>query len=194
MELALLAVASYLYGAIPFAYLAIRASTGKSILDEGTGNVGVINSYRVGGVTAVVATLLGEFSKALVALTLAELIFPHELPPKLVLAFAAFLGTNFSVYLRGRGGRGTTLFMVGAALLSPLSFLLMLILCGVFFGLSRRAVWLKSLWFWFISPVFLLVERDWALAIFGLLVTLVIFLHGLRSEDDLVHHGYVTRK
>ena len=191
MELALLAMASYLYGAVPFAYFAIRASTGKSILDEGSGNVGVINAYSVGGLSGVVITLLGEFSKALVALTLAGLAFPNQLSARLVAAFAAFLGTNYSVYLRGRGGRGTTLFMACTALLSPVSFVLMLIICGVLFGLSRRLLRLKSLWFWFIPLVFLVVEREWAFAVFGLLVALVIFIHGLSSEDDLIHHGYV---
>ena len=191
MELALLAIASYLYGAVPFADFAVRASTGQSILDEGSGNVGVINAYSIGGLKAVVITLLGEFSKALVALALAGLAFPNQLSARLVAALAAFLGTNYSVYLRGRGGRGTTLFMACTALLSPVSFVLMLVICGLLFGLSRRVLRLKSLWSWFIPLVFLLVEREWTFAVFGLLVALVIFIHGRSSEDDLIHHGYV---
>lgn len=194
MRLALLAIASHLYGAVPFADLAIRASKGRSITEEGTGNVGVINSFRVGGVVAVVITLLGEFSKVLVALALADLFFPHQLAPKLVLVFAAFLGTNFPIYLRGRGGRGTTLLMSSTALLSPVSFVVLLALSGVFFGLSRVAIWLKSLWFWFMTPVILIVERDWAFALFALLATLVTFIHGLRSRDDLIFHGYVRER
>jgi hypothetical protein len=81
--------------------------------------------------------------------------------------------------------------MACTALLSPVSFVLMLIICGVLFGLSRRLLRLKSLWFWFIPLVFLVVEREWAFAVFGLLVAVVIFIHGLSSEDDLIHHGYV---
>jgi len=191
VRLALLALISYLYGAIPYAYLAIRASKGKSLTREGSGNVGVINSFRVGGLVAVLITLLGEFSKGLVALALAAILFPGQLAPGLVSVFFAFLGTNFSIYLRGRGGRGTTLLMWSTALLSPLSFVIMLALCGLFFGLARIAVWLKSLWYWFLAPVFFLVEKDWAFALFGLSATLVIFLNSLRSRDDLVYHGYV---
>ncbi|MDH4208971.1 MAG: glycerol-3-phosphate acyltransferase [Anaerolineae bacterium] len=194
MRLALLALVSYLYGAIPYAYLAIRASKGKSLTQEGSGNVGVINSFRVGGLVAVVITLLGEFSKGLVALALGAIFFPGQLTPRLLSVFLAFLGTNFSIYLRGRGGRGTTLLMWSTALLSPLSFVIMLVLCGLFFGLSRIALWFKGLWFWFLAPVLLLVERDWTFALFGLLTTLIVFLNGRRSRDDLVYHGYVKER
>jgi glycerol-3-phosphate acyltransferase PlsY len=194
LRLAILALVSYLYGAIPYAYLAIRVSKGKSLTQEGSGNVGVINSFRVGGLVAVVITLLGEFSKGLVALALAAILFPGQLTPSLLSVFSAFLGTNFSIYLRGRGGRGTTLLMWSTALLSPPSFVIMLALCGLFFGLARIAVWLKSLWFWFLAPVLLLVERDWTFALFGLSATLVAFFNGLRSRDDLVYHGYVKER
>ena len=64
MKIVLLSIASYLYGAIPFAYLATRLLTGKKLTEEGTGNIGVTNAYKIGGTGAIIITLMGEISKA----------------------------------------------------------------------------------------------------------------------------------
>lgn len=192
--LAGVAVVTYLYGSIPFAYLAVYLLNRKVITREGTGNVGVVNAYGAGGAWAVMATLAGEISKSLVAFALGEFLFPHQVYAKLVLVLAAFVGTNFSVFLRGRGGRGSTMLMWSLFWLSLPAFFILIALILLFFGLSRVDVRLKSLWYWCIAPVLWLVTRDWAFALFGLLVTATIFLKGRHSQDDLVHYGYAGRE
>jgi glycerol-3-phosphate acyltransferase PlsY len=189
-----LVVAAYLYGSIPFAYLATYMLRGKAITREGTGNVGVINTFRVGGNWAVAITLAGEISKSLVALGLAEFFYPEYVYVKLLLVLAAFVGTNFSIFLRGRGGRGSTMLMWSLALLSLPAFLILIGLMLLFFGLSRFAVRLKSLWSWFMPVVFWLVTGDWGFVLFGLVVTVVIIINGRRRQDDLVYYGYVGRE
>jgi glycerol-3-phosphate acyltransferase PlsY len=192
--LVLLAAITYLYGAIPFAYLATYLFGRKNLAKEGTGNIGVINAFRTGGVPAVVLTLLGEFSKALVAVGLAEFLFPGWDTAKLLAVFAAFVGTNFSVFMRGRGGRGSTMLLWSIALVSLYSFLILGALTGVCFALGRVHLSLKSLWFWAIGPVLYLVERQPAYLIFGVLVTAIIYLKGRYSIDDFVHYGYLREK
>jgi glycerol-3-phosphate acyltransferase PlsY len=191
LGLVLVALAAYTYGSIPFAYLAAYLTKRKTITEEGTGNVGVINAYRAGGTAAVVLTLLGDFSKILVSLGLSELLYPGQVYVKLLAVLAAFVGTNFSVFLRGRGGRGSTLLFWSLALLSLWSCLVMLAILGVCFLLARVDVRIKSLWFWFLPAVLFLVERDWVFLVFGILIVVVIFVNGRRSLDDLLYFGYV---
>jgi glycerol-3-phosphate acyltransferase PlsY len=192
--LVLLAVVAYLYGSIPFAYLATYLTRRKTLTEEGTGNVGIINAFHTGGVLAVVLTLLGDLSKVLAAVGLAELLFPGQDYVKLLGILAAFVGTNFSIFLRGRGGRGSTMLMWSIAVVSLWSCLVMCAIMGLCFLLARVDVRLKSLWIWFLPAVLFLVERDWAFLIFGILVVMVIYVKGRRSLDDLVYFGYAQTK
>ena len=192
--LVLLAVVAYLYGSIPFAYLATYLMRRKTLTEEGTGNVGIINAYRAGGVPAVILTLLGDLSKVLVSVGLAELLFPGQDYVKLLGILAAFVGTNFSIFLRGRGGRGSTMLMWSIALVSLWSCLVMCVIMGLCFLLARVDLRLKSLWIWFLPAVLFLVERDWGFLTFGILVVVIIYVKGRRSLDDLVYFGYVQDK
>ncbi len=192
--LALVALCAYIYGSLPFAYLATYLVARRSLTQEGTGNVGVINAFRTGGVPAVALTLLGEFSKPPLCVGLAQLIFPGQDAVKLLAVFAAFVGTNFSLFLRGRGGRGSTMLMWSIALISFYSFLILGAITGLCFLLARIDVRLKSLWFWAIPAVLYLVEREPAFLAFGILVVVVIYLKGRGSQDDLVYYGYVRKK
>jgi glycerol-3-phosphate acyltransferase PlsY len=191
IALAFFALFAYLYGAVPFAYMATYLFRRKKITEAGTRNVGVINAFRTGGVAAVILTILGEVSKSLFCVGLAELLFPGQDYAKLLAVFAAFVGTNFSIFLRGGGGRGSTMLMWSIALISFPSFLALAVIICLCTLMARVNVRLKSLWFWFLPAVLYLVERDWAFLLFGVFVAAVIFFKGRHSQDDLLHYGYV---
>jgi glycerol-3-phosphate acyltransferase PlsY len=145
-------------------------------------------------VFAVVITLLGDFSKVFVSLGLAEFLFPGQDYVKLLTIFAAFVGTNFSVFLRGRGGRGSTMLMWSLAFVSLWSCLIVCAIMGLCFLLARLDMRLKSMWIWFFPVVLFLVERDWAFLTFGVLVLIVIYTNGRRSKDDLIYFGHTLKK
>jgi glycerol-3-phosphate acyltransferase PlsY len=184
----MLSFTTYLYGAIPFGYLVVRLFKGKDLTKEGTGNVGVINAWRAGGASGVLLTLLAEISKAFVAVGLAQHFFPEELYAKAVLILAAFVGTNWSVFLRWRGGRGTTMLIWSMGLLSLPVLLILIAIAALCAFLSRRRAGLRTLWSWFIPIVILLVERDWILGLFGFVVSILIFLKGRYSAHDAVYY------
>ena len=192
--LVLLAAAAYLYGSIPFAYLATYLLKRKSLTQAGTGNVGVTNAWHVGGLGAVLITLLGEASKAFVVLGLAGYFYPGQIYVKLLLVVVAFVGTNFSVFLHWRGGRGTTMLIWSIGLLSPLSLLVLIGIAALCFFLARRYPRCRPLWSWFIPVVILLVEQHLGFALFGLLVSLLIFLKSRVSQPDTVYYGYVPEE
>lgn len=191
LGLIFLTLIAYLYGSIPFAYLATYLFARQRLTQVGTGNAGVVSSFRTGGVPAVVLTLVGEISKAPVSVGLAALLYPGQETVKLLSILAAFVGTNFSLFLKGRGGRGSTMLMWSIALVSFPSFLILGAITGLCFLLARVDVRLKSLWYWTIPAVLYAVEESLVYLVFGLLVTALIYFKSQRSQDDFVYYGYV---
>jgi glycerol-3-phosphate acyltransferase PlsY len=189
MNIVLLAVASYLYGAIPFAYLATRLITGKKLTEEGTGNIGVTNAYKVGGFAVVIITLLGEISKAAVPIYAARAVCGNNLLVMLLCAFCALIGTSFSVFLRGRGGRGSTAGLWIVLILSPLSGIILLAVAGILAVLTRANLMIKKLLLLCIPSVIYLVERDSVFTAFGVLTSLLFLLTGCIRKDDYAYYN-----
>lgn len=99
-----LAVASYLLGSIPFALLVGKLWAGIDIRHGGSGNVGATNLFRLAGKGPGLVGFLLDFAKGLVpALVAARMGGPTA---GLLIGLAAVAGHNWSVYLRGRGGKG----------------------------------------------------------------------------------------
>jgi glycerol-3-phosphate acyltransferase PlsY len=181
----------YLYGAVPFAYVALFLLKRRDITKLGTGNVSVINAYHAGGILATLVTVAGEISKSLVAVRLAEAAAPGELNCKLWFVLVALVGANYSLFLRGRGGKGSTMLFWSLAQLSFPAFLVMLAVCCLSLMLARKGLKVKGLWPWWLPGVLLVVEQDWRYAVFGCLVLVLVRLKAMNSEDDYRSYGYV---
>lgn len=189
MKIVLLAVASYFYGAIPFAYLATRLLTGKKLTEEGTGNIGVTNAYKVGGIVVIIITLLGEISKAVLPIYAARTVCGNNLFVMLLCAFCALVGTSFSVFLRGRGGRGSTAALWIILILSPLSGVILLAIAGILAVLARAHIMIKKLLLICIPIVIHVVERDPVFTAFGVLTSLLFLLTGYIRKDDYAYYN-----
>ena len=133
-ELALLVLA-FLLGGIPFGLLISRYFLGIDIRSQGSGNIGMTNVMRVGGKTPGILTFVLDFAKGTVAVLLAEALLSPELEGVdrdfwiSLVAVVAVCGHVFSIFLKGKGGKGvSTLFGVLAALHLPT-------------GLAAAAVW-----------------------------------------------------
>jgi acyl phosphate:glycerol-3-phosphate acyltransferase len=189
MRILLLAVLSYLYGAIPFAYLATRLLTGKKLTEQGTGNIGVTNAYKVGGFAAVIITIAGEISKAGLPIFAARAVLGDDLFCMLLAAFSALVGTSFSVFLRGKGGRGSTTGLWIILILSPLSGVILLAIAGILAVLARAHIMLKKLLLICIPAVIYLVERDPVFTAFGILASLLFLLTGCLRKDDYAYYN-----
>jgi glycerol-3-phosphate acyltransferase PlsY len=105
MTAILYALGAYLLGSIPFAILVSRAMGLADPRSYGSGNIGATNVLRSGNRRAAFLTLLGDAAKGWVAVLLAHLLgAPVEIVA--LVAFFAFLGHVFPVWLRFRGGKG----------------------------------------------------------------------------------------
>src|SRR5262249_45999901 len=125
LSFALVAVAAYLAGAVPFGYLVPRLVRGIDVRKAGSGNVGATNVGRVMGARWGVLVFVLDFAKGAVPVAVARLLPPRfEGAPEDVLAVVAgvcaFLGHLFPVYLGFKGGKGVATAAGVVAVLVPL--------------------------------------------------------------------------
>jgi glycerol-3-phosphate acyltransferase PlsY len=178
----LAAVAGYLIGAMPFAYLVVRILTGRDLRRLGSGNVGVMNTVRQAGLPAGVLVFLAEGMKGLAAYGVGRILLGPE--GALLTGLMALIGVNWSVFIGFAGGRGTTLSLFMLVLISVQAFL---ILAAVW--LALYAVWRNN----FLSTraviillpvVALIVQRQWPYVVTALAVSAVLLIRHRRETDD----------
>ena len=193
-EIVIFAAASYLYGAIPYAHIATYLFRRKNLSKEGTGNIGVTNAFKVGGYAAGTVTVLGETSKALVPIFIAYHFFSGNLYITLLFVYLALVGTSFSIFLKGKGGKGSTVAMWSLLILSPYSLFTLLTLWIVILKISRGHFLIKKIPLLFIPLVIYLFERDVYFTLFGFLTSFLFYLNSYKRKDDFVHYGIFHRK
>lgn len=127
---ALILVASYLVGAIPFGVIVTRLAGAADPRSVGSGNIGATNVLRTGRKSLAALTLLLDAGKGAVAVLVSEVLVPGTGP---LAAVAAFFGHIFPVWLRFKGGKGVaTLLGITLAVHWPT-------------GLVALAIWLLAM-------------------------------------------------
>lgn len=100
---------AYLIGSIPFAVVVSKAMGLSDPRSFGSGNPGATNVLRSGNKLAALLTLIGDAAKGGL-LVWAARAFSVELGLQAMdlawIAVAVFLGHVFSIFLRGKGGKG----------------------------------------------------------------------------------------
>jgi acyl phosphate:glycerol-3-phosphate acyltransferase len=105
LALALLTVAGYLCGAIPFGVLIGRA-WGFDPRAIGSGNIGTTNVARAGGKIPGTITFIADVLKGFIPVELTRLVMGSAPSALATVGFAAFVGSIASIFLKFRGGRG----------------------------------------------------------------------------------------
>jgi glycerol-3-phosphate acyltransferase PlsY len=136
MLLSIVAVAgSYLLGAIPFGVLVGRR-LGVDVQKVGSGNTGATNVWRALGPKAGAAVFALDVAKGLAGPILARGLDQSETIVA-ACAVAAVVGHTFSIFLRGRGGKGISTALGALVGLNAPVALAALALWGVVFGATR---------------------------------------------------------
>ena len=119
-EIILSSLIGYLIGSIPTAYLLVKKNNGIDIRENGSSNVGALNSYEVSNSKLIgISVLLIDFSKGLLAVFIAKYFFEQNfLFPMLALIFAVF-SHCYSPWIKFKGGRGLATAAGGAAIFIP---------------------------------------------------------------------------
>jgi acyl phosphate:glycerol-3-phosphate acyltransferase len=108
--LALIAIAAYLLGSIPFGIVITRALGLGDLRQIGSGNIGATNVLRTGHRGAAAATLVLDAAKGGIAVLLARWIAGAEDAAQ-VAGLASFLGHLYPVWLNFKGGKGVATFL-----------------------------------------------------------------------------------
>ncbi len=133
-------LAAFLLGAVPFAFLVVRACKGVDLRTLGSGNVGATNASRAfAGKGARLAAFLGiylldaskGFAPAWWGPGLLGLAGPG---PAVLLGASAVLGHVFTPYLRWKGGKGVA---TACGVLLALDWQALLVALLVFFVVRR---------------------------------------------------------
>ena len=118
-----LAMAVYLMGSFPAAYLLVRALKGSDIRQEGSGNVGALNAFHQVGVWGAVLVLLVDAAKGAVAVLLPGWVEAPSWSIYLT-AVSVVIGHNWPVFLRFRGGKGAaTILGISLVILPQLTLI-----------------------------------------------------------------------
>jgi acyl phosphate:glycerol-3-phosphate acyltransferase len=169
---ALLLVA-YLLGSIPFGLVVGKLFYGVDVREHGSGNVGTTNVFRVLGTKAGVAVLVCDMLKGYVPAVIAAHVFNPWLA--VFIAAAPVVGHMYSIFLKGKGGKGIATGAAVVAALVPLVFVIIMLVWGVLF-VTTRYVSLASLMATFFVPVLAIAFGDpLPYQIAGVLVTIIIF-------------------
>ena len=137
------ALIAYLFGSINFAIIVTKAFTGKDIRDCGSKNAGMTNVLRTVGKTPAFLTLLGDFSKGLLAVLIARLVFTFivkdvsSFTAEYICAICALLGHVFPIYYGFKGGKGILVSSGALVMLAPYAFLCSLVVFIIAVAITR---------------------------------------------------------
>jgi glycerol-3-phosphate acyltransferase PlsY len=107
LDLVLPGVLGYLIGSIPTAFLLVRWRSNVDIRDEGSGNVGALNSFQVTRSKLLGASvLLLDLIKGISAVQLVSVLIGQQFSIQATAGVAAVVGHDFPVWLKFKGGRG----------------------------------------------------------------------------------------
>lgn len=116
--LAIVALVSYVLGAIPFGIVITRLFGLEDVRKIGSGNIGATNVLRTGSKSAALATVLLDSGKGLVAVIIAKTYVGNDAAQ--VAALSAFLGHLYPIWLGFRGGKGVATLLGTLVGLAPI--------------------------------------------------------------------------
>lgn len=168
-----LLVLAYLVGSIPFGLVVGKLFYGVDVRQHGSGNVGTTNVFRVLGKRAGVAVLVCDMLKGYVPAAIAAALF-HPWAT-IFIAAAPVVGHIYSIFLKGRGGKGIATGAAVVLALVPLVFAIILVVWIVLL-LTTRYVSVASLVAAFLVPVLTIAfDEPLPYKIAGVLVAVIVW-------------------
>jgi len=132
----IMAIAGYLVGAIPMAYLLSRWRRGIDIRRYGSGNVGASNVVKTAGKRLGLAVFIFDVSKGAVMILLSGAL-GLALWQQIAVGLFTIAGHNWPVFLRFNGGRGIATSLGVALVMAPVPALIALGI-AIAFGLFKK--------------------------------------------------------
>lgn len=183
---------AYLIGSIPTAFLIGKGIRGTDLREEGSGNLGATNTFRVLGWKNGCIVLLIDIFKGMGTVLLGVALLPwsgSSIGLQLLIGAAAVLGHIFPVYMNFKGGKGVATILGVVLAIHPWAAL---ICFGIFLILfyATRYVSLGSIIAACAFPlliIFVFKTEDPMLIHFSWGFALLILLTHHKNIDRLIH-------
>ncbi len=134
--MALILIASYLIGSLPFGYIVTLAIKKADIRNYGSGNIGATNVLRVMGWKAALPVFFLDMLKGALVVLLARTV--TDLPSVYLAAgFLAMLGHSFPVFLGFKGGKAAATGIGVILALSGWAAFFLIIVAGLVVAITR---------------------------------------------------------
>ena len=171
-RLAALAMAAYLLGSLPSAFIVVRLARGTDLRTAKSGNVGALNAFRVTGSGWIgLAVLTLDVGKGILAVVLAGA--GAGLATQSLVATLAVAGHNWPLWLGGRGGKGLATAAGALTLVTPLSLPVWSVVWALGYVASGYIA-LGTILATALLPILLGVLAGWAYALAALPACLLI--------------------
>jgi len=201
------ALIGYLLGSFPTAYLILKKRKGINITEEGSGNVGAMNSFEITSSKVIgLIVLIIDALKGLLSVYLSLLLFQiNFIFPAVALFFAVFAHC-FNPWLNFKGGRGLATAAGGASLLFPFALIIWCVLWLAVY-LFRKDILLANIWATLALIVIILTSSDIAvkysypragtrgeLILFSAALLIIIFVRHIEPFKEIIKNKNFIRK
>ncbi len=160
MEYLLSSLIGFLMGSIPAAYILLKKSRGIDITEEGSGNVGAMNSFEITNSKVIgLAVLVIDALKGLLSVYLILLLFPVNFIYPAVSLFFAVFAHCFNPWLGFKGGRGLATAAGGSSLLFPFALIVWGVLWLAVYLFRKDILW-ANIWAIVMTLIIILTSSD----------------------------------
>ncbi|KGB51048.1 hypothetical protein LH61_06115 [Leuconostoc mesenteroides P45] len=181
----LMFILSYLIGSLVPGFWVGKIFYHKDIRDEGSGNIGTTNSFRVLGIRAGITVLALDMLKGTVA-GLLPLLFHSSINPMLV-GIGAILGHTFSIWIGFKGGKAVATSAGVLLAYNPIFFIIIISIFVILLSISSM-VSLSSMISFSCAVLVSLYYHDWILTIVATILTIFVFYRH-RTNISRIRNG-----
>lgn len=199
MENNLSLIIGFLIGSIPTAYLLMKKTKGIDIRNEGSGNVGAMNTLDVTNSKLYAGiVLLADLAKGSISALIPMLIFGGDFMNPLIGVFGAVFGHCFSPWIGFKGGRGLATAAGGALTIFPFLLIIWLLIWTIAY-LIKKDIILANVWaclmtiitvsnseYYILKYSFLKIDSPKYLILFTLLIMTVILIKHIEPLKELI--------
>lgn len=180
------ALIGYFIGTSNMAYYISKARK-VNLRDFGSGNLGTSNTTAILGARAGTLTFIHDFVKVFLASWICSMLCPDLEYAIVISATACVLGHIYPFYLDFYGGKGFASY-IAMVFLVNWKFGLFMLLSMIMIALLADWIVAGTFYYITVTPIFLLLTKDWIFAVVTLIASISIFCKHIENIQRKLKH------